>query len=354
MSEKLDVETAVQLAEWYEANKRSLLWRDTGDPFDVWVSEIMLQQTRIEAVREKFITFRKHIPDIRTLAVYDRDALMRLWEGLGYYSRAVNLQKCAQVLCEKYDAELPADYEKLLKLPGIGPYTAGAVASICFNIPVPAVDGNVLRVLCRYAGIRDDVRDPQTKQKVEKMLEDVYKSDISFSSFNQGLMELGETVCLPKGKTGCSVCPLREKCHAYHNDLVNEIPYRSPLKKRKIVERTLLVMRSGDQFLLHRRPASGLLAGLYEFPGVEKHLKRNEVIEEAGKYGLHPLRIRKLPDAKHIFTHLEWHMTAWEITVGAFDELHIEDAVFANKKELAGMAVPSAFKTYTDWYALRD
>lgn len=348
----MDIADAEKLIQWYMDHKRELPWRDTGNAYDVWLSEIMLQQTRIEAVREKFIAFKKAIPDIRTLAEYDHDALMRLWEGLGYYSRAANLQKCAKVLVEQYDGKLPEEYEQLVKLPGIGPYTAGAVASIAYGKGVSAIDGNVMRVLARYFGFKEDIREQSTKDAVFQSIQDVYRKPVSYSAFNQGLMELGEVICVPKGKVLCENCPLYEKCFAYKNQCINSIPYRSPLKQKKIVERTLLVIRQGDRFLLHKRPEKGLLANLYEFIGVERKLSPQEALREAEKMGMEPLHIQRLPDAKHIFTHLEWHMTAYEIQVGDMNEQN--DFLFANKKELAGMAIPSAFKTYVDWFSLRE
>jgi len=348
----MGIEEAEKLIRWYTENKRELPWRDTGNAYDVWLSEIMLQQTRIEAVREKFIAFKQAIPDIQTLAFLDHDALMRLWEGLGYYSRAANLQKCAKVLVEKYNGKLPEEYEQLVKLPGIGPYTAGAIASIAYGKGVSAIDGNVMRVLARYFGIKEDVREPSTKDLVLQSIQDVYKESLSYGSFNQGLMELGEILCIPKGKVLCESCPLHENCYAYKNQCVDSIPYRSPLKQKKIVERTLLVVRQGDRFLLHKRPPKGLLANLYEFMGVEKHLDVQEALKAVEEMGMEPLHIQRLPDAKHVFTHLEWHMKAYEIQVG--DLMEKNDFLFANKKELAGMAIPSAFKTYVDWFSLRE
>ena len=349
-------ETAEHLVSWYDKNKRKLPWRDTGNPYDVWISEIMLQQTRIEAVRDKYALFRKELPTIQDLAACEDDKLMRIWEGLGYYSRARNLKKCAQILVEKYEGKLPADVEKLKSLPGIGPYTAGAIGSICFGLPVYAVDGNVLRVLARYFEIRDDVRDLKTVSEIRDTLRSIYENKEPspfFSALNQGLMELGETLCVPNGLPRCGDCPLKNRCRTHAKGCYEEIPYRSPLKPRKIINRTLLVIRDGDSFQLHKRSASGLLAGLYEFPGVDQTLTKEEVEKETEKMNFEPLCIKALPDSKHIFTHLEWHMKAYEITVS---EIHSKGSsyVLANKKELSQLAIPSAFKTYIDWYSLRD
>ena len=350
----LTVSQAMKLTDWYEKNKRSLPWRDTGNPYDVWLSEIMLQQTRIEAVKPKFIEFRRELPDIASLAECDDDRLMRLWEGMGYYSRAKNLKKCAVKLMEEYDGSFPHHKEELEKLPGIGPYTAGAIASICFEQPVPAVDGNVLRVVSRLLGLRDDIRLPAAKNNAEKNLVPLLEHpDISASSLNQGLMELGEVVCVPNGAPHCEACPLHDSCIACREKLTSEIPYRSPLKKRSVEKRTLLVIRDGERFLMNKRPDTGLLASLYEFYGVEGHLSRADALKETEKLGLVPLKIHSLPDSKHIFTHKEWHMKAFEIMVEDASTFERDSMFLVTKKELAGMAVPSAFKTYTDWFALR-
>ena len=347
-------EDAGQLCKWYSVNKRPLPWRDTGDPYHVWISEIMLQQTRIEAVRNKYVQFISELPDISSLAGCDEDRLMRLWEGLGYYSRARSLKKCAGILMEDYNGRLPADYNALLKLPGIGPYTAGAIASIAFHLPYPAVDGNVLRILARISGCRDDIREEKTKQELTGMITDVYKADIDPALFNQGLMELGQTVCLPNGSPRCQQCVWSVNCTAARENTTGSIPFRSSLKQRKIRERTVLVIRDGSSFLLRKRPAEGLLAGLYEFPGYDGHLSRKEALHEAEKLSLAPLTVKALPDAKHVFTHLEWHMKAYEITVAEITSVPDGNYILAKKKELAGLAVPSAFRTYTDWYSLRD
>ncbi len=358
MTEYRFPENAVQsLITWYSTHKRSLPWRDTGDPYDVWLSEIMLQQTRVEAVIPRFLMFKKELPTIQDLSLCDDDRLMRLWEGLGYYSRARNLKKCALILTEKYEGKLPPDPDLLIKLPGIGPYTAGAIASIAFGIGVPAADGNIMRILARYFGIREDIRLPETKKMFEEILKEVFTHP-SFSAagseINQGFMELGQTVCIPNGSPLCASCPLSGSCHAYRTDTVPDYPFRSALKKRKIVQRTLLIIRDGQYFLMRKRPDSGLLAGLYEFTGIEHPCTKSEAVSEAEHMGLKPLTIRTLPDSVHIFTHLEWHMKAFEIQVEELTQMPAEPFLRVTKKELSDMAIPSAFKTYVDWYSLRD
>lgn len=351
----LSTNEMTRVIEWYRKNKRELPWRDTEDPYDVWLSEVMLQQTRIEAVKDRFVAFKKELPNIAALAECDDDRLMRLWEGMGYYSRARNLKKCAQVLVAQYDGSLPQDYKVLQRLPGIGPYTAGAIASIAYDFPVPAVDGNVLRVIARRFAIRNDIRKPETKKSVEHLLLNALTNHIPASDFNQGLMEIGETICIPNGNPDCDQCPLQETCLTHRNQLYKEIPYRSPLKKRRIVERTLFILRDGDRFLLHKRPDSGLLAGLYEFIGVDQKLSKEETVQAIQKMGFVPLKIKNLPDSKHTFTHLEWHMCAYEIQIAEIDHFTNDRSyIIATKKELSEKAIPSAFKAYIDWYALRD
>lgn len=343
------------LCEWYEINRRDLPWRRTNDPYDVWLSEIMLQQTRIEAVKKRYIEFKESLPSIADVAACEEDRLMRLWEGMGYYSRAGNLRKCAQVLMNTYDGKFPADEQKLKKLPGIGPYTAGAIASICFDLPVPAVDGNVMRVISRICLLRGDIRDPKTKKKIEDMIRKILESgSVSPSVFNQALMELGETVCVPNGKPDCDHCPLKDSCRAYQEDLTAEIPYRSKLKERSIENRTILVIRDGERFLMNRRPDTGLLAKMYEFYGVDGSLDEKQAVEAVRALGLSPLRIHPLPDSRHIFTHKEWHMKAYEILVEDASDFSKDSMFLVTKKELTLLAVPSAFRTYTDWYSLRE
>ena len=388
------------LVAWYEQNKRAFPWRDTGEPYDVWLSEIMLQQTRIEVVKRRFTAFKKELPTISALAACDDDKLMRLWEGMGYYSRARNLKKCAQTLVKEYGSHLPADYDTLLKLPGIGPYTAAAIASISFHLPHPSVDGNVLRVVARLEGVRDDVREPQTVKQLTSLLQPFfYSSDfiaavdsdscakqnpvlsapkkkfifsesetnshqdhrrllaelnpIDPGALNQAIMELGETICLPGAAPDCAHCPLQKNCYAHLHHETDSIPYRSKNAERKIIHRTLLVIRDGARFLIHKRPAKGLLAGLYEFPGVEKTLTKKEALSEASLLGITPLFIKDLPKSRHIFTHREWLMCAYEIRVEELEGYSRAEYLLVTKEELLHLAIPSAFKTYTDYYSLR-
>lgn len=343
-----------KLIEWYRQNKRDLPWRDTGNAYDVWLSEIMLQQTRIEAVKPKFYLFKETFPTIEDLSKADDDLLLRVWEGLGYYSRARNLKKCAQILVKEYNGKLPEEYDQLIKLPGIGPYTAGAIASIAYHKPHSAVDGNVLRIFARLFEITDDIRDTKTKDNIQTIIDNYLKKDPEQSSdFNQGCMELGEVICVPNGKPKCDICPIHEFCLASIHNKIETIPYRSALAKRKIINRTLLIIRDGDYFLIRKREKKGLLGGMYEFIGVDSFLTKDEIINTLEKQNIYPLKITKLPDAKHIFTHLEWHMHAYEITVEQIESIEKEDYMLFDRIDLLSKAIPSAFKKYKDYYALR-
>ena len=357
---ELNAEQVNTLISWYRRNHRILPWRDTGNPYDVWLSEIMLQQTRVEFVKERFIRFKEALPDIPSLSAVSEDDLLKLWEGMGYYSRARNLKKCAQAVVTQYNGSLPADYDALLRLPGIGPYTAGAIASIAYGIPVPAVDGNVLRVFARLMGDPRDIRGNEIRNDINACItqflrgpaSDFVTEDSSFiPSFTQAWMELGALVCVPNGEPHCKDCPLNDTCRAHLDSQTAEIPFRSPLKARTVCERTIAVIRDGSRFLLRKRPENGLLAGLYEFPGYEGRLSRKELITVLNREGLTPLHIRKLPDSKHVFSHVEWHMTAYEVQIENVESVPMQDGVLLTKKELQKFAVPSAFKAYKEYYS---
>ena len=300
------------LLGWFGEHARILPWREQPQPYRVWVSEIMLQQTRVEAVKPFFERFTQALPDVRSLAECPEDKLLKLWEGLGYYNRVRNMQKAAQNMVEFYDGEMPADYEKLLGLPGIGPYTAGAVASIAFEIPVPAVDGNVLRVITRITQNDGDILKQSVKRQVEEELLAVMPKGRS-GAFNQALMELGATVCVPNGAPKCEECPLSGVCLAHQNGKEMDYPKKAQKKPRKIEKKTVLVIRDGSRAAIRKRPAKGLLAGLYELPGVDGHLTMEEAIEYSKKIGLTPVRVKEAGEAKHVFSHVEWHMIGYQI-----------------------------------------
>jgi len=319
---------AQALLAWYSEHKRDLPWRGGHDAYRTWVSEIMLQQTRAEAVKAYFTRFVDALPAVEDLAAVDDDRLLKLWEGLGYYSRARNLKRAAQVIVGEHGGMIPSSPEALLKLPGVGLYTAGAIASIAWGVPVPAVDGNVLRVCARLAADPADIALDKTRREVSARLLRVMPGDRP-GDFNQALMELGACVCLPKSPR-CDNCPLINDCLAHAQGLVHALPVKSPKKPRRIEERQLLILRFGDKLALRRRPPKGLLAGLWELPGAfeipgELILSR----ESAGR-------------AVHIFTHIEWHMTAERILLRA--PLEDETLVWVTREELErDYALPSAF-----------
>ncbi|WP_418706515.1 A/G-specific adenine glycosylase, partial [Anaerotruncus massiliensis (ex Liu et al. 2021)] len=255
------------LLGWYAENARDLPWRREVTPYRVWISEIMLQQTRVEAVKGYFARFIGALPGPAELAAVDERELLKLWEGLGYYSRARNLQKAARVIMETYGGELPASHEELLTLPGVGPYTAGAVASIAFGLPEPAVDGNVLRVLSRLTADNSDIADPAVKRAAERTVRGIIPAGRA-GAFNQALMELGATVCAPNGPPACGRCPLAGLCAAHAAGNETAYPVKAAKKARRVEERTVLLLVRDELLALRRRPAKGLLAGLWELPNL--------------------------------------------------------------------------------------
>ena len=350
MNEILSPDAVQALLLWYQQNKRDLPWRHTSDPYRIWISEIMLQQTRVEAVKPYYARFLEACPDVAALAKIPEEQLMKLWEGLGYYSRARNLQKAARVMVERHSGVMPKTYEELLKLPGIGEYTAGAIASIAYGLRVPAVDGNVLRVLARVSGTSADITLPETKKEFREQLSRVVPTKAG--DFTQSLIELGATVCAPNRKPMCEVCPLSNCCAAYREGKTQEIPVRSPKKPRRVEAKTVFLIRDGDRTALHKRPQKGLLSGLYELPNTEGHLIEDEVLSYLRSLGFEPLRIHRVEDAKHIFTHIEWHMIAYDVRITPeFDGLHGQSGMLLvpNEELHQKYAIPSAFGAYVKY-----
>ena len=273
----------------------------------MWLSEIMLQQTRVEAVKPYYGRFLLELPTIGALAEADEEQLYKLWQGLGYYSRARNLQKAARIIMREHGGVFPNEYGRILSLPGIGPYTAGAIASICFDMPVPAVDGNVLRVIARIESVKEDVALPAVKKAVTDALARIYpKKDCG--DFTQGLMELGATVCVPNGKPKCGECPLMDICKSFQNGLTGEIPVKRPPKARKRENITVLLLDCGGKLAVRKRGEKGLLAGLWEFPNHAGRLTGEQALSLAEKWGAGPEKIQEAVEKTHIFTHIEWKM----------------------------------------------
>lgn len=343
------------LLEWYPFHARVLPWREKPEPYRVWVSEIMLQQTRVEAVRPYFERFIEALPDITALAECPQERLLKLWEGLGYYNRVRNMQEAARTVMSDYEGSLPPDFEKLLKLKGIGRYTAGAIASIAYGIPVPAVDGNVLRILMRVCEDDSDIMKQSVKTQAEQVLQPVIPKNQA-GMFTQALMELGATVCVPNGEPKCAQCPWKPYCLACANGSYAYLPKKGKPKPRKIEQKTVLVIRDGQKVLLHRRPQKGLLAGLYEFPNTQGHLTGDEAAAYAEHLGLYPLKVEPLEEARHIFSHIEWQMTGYMIRVAQLDDMAEQKKgyVFAEAEvSEEKYAIPSAFARYTKYMNIR-
>ena len=334
------------LLAWYDTHARILPWRGQPTPYHVWISEIMLQQTRVEAVKPYFDRFTKALPDIAALAQAPVEQLLKLWEGLGYYNRARNLQKTACLVLEKHGGRLPASYEALLELPGIGPYTAGANASIAYGIPMPAVDGNVLRVMARITANHDDIGKESVKKSMAGSLRRILPENRA-GDFNQALMELGATICLPRGTAKCDCCPVMQHCLACEQDIVMALPVKAAKKPRRLEHKTVFVILAQGKAALKQRPDAGLLAGLWELPNAEGSLPVNKAKEVLADWGISLTSIHRLPAAKHIFTHIEWHMTGYAIhAASCSDSIGL---TWLSAQELAGKAaIPAAFKPYAE------
>lgn len=337
------------LVEWYCKNRRELPWRNINDPYRIWVSEIMLQQTRVEAVKPFYARFLEVLPTVSDLANVDEDKLLKLWEGLGYYNRVRNMQKAAQQIMVEYGGEFPRDYEQIRKLTGIGNYTAGAISSFAFGIPKPAVDGNVLRVISRITGSYEDIMKASTKTKVEEELANVIPKDAA-CDFNQGLIELGAIVCVPNGAPKCDVCPLAHLCYAKENGVQGELPVKSKAKARKLEKKTVFIFKDGENVAIRKRPSMGLLAGLYELPNIEGVLSQEEALAYSRSIGLAPLRIKALGEAKHIFSHVEWQMVGYSIRVDELENSCTEDMIFIQPEEVEKeYPIPAAFENYVKY-----
>ena len=345
---------ASPLLAWYDENRRILPWREKPEPYRVWVSEIMLQQTRVEAVKPYFARFMEHLPDVESLAAAEEDELLKLWEGLGYYSRARNLKAAAQQIVEQHGGKMPSEYHDLIKLKGIGSYTAGAISSIAFGHPVPAVDGNVLRVIMRLLADDSDISEASVRKRVEEDLKPVMPKNRP-GDFNQALMELGATVCLPNGAPKCAECPWKTFCRAGIEESWQQYPKKAVKKPRTVEYRTILVIRDGHRAVIRRRPNKGLLAGMYEFPSLLGKASLDEVKDWLSAQGVCAVRIEKLPESKHIFTHKEWHMTGYMVLVDGLEPMHKDPSLmFVETQETEEKyPIPSAFSAYTGYLSIR-
>ena len=347
------------LKAWFAENARDLPWRRKPSAYHTWISEIMLQQTRVEAVKPYYERFLKALPTVRALAECPEDQYLKLWEGLGYYSRVRNLHAAAVQIMEDHQGKIPGEYAKLLKLKGIGSYTAGAIASIAYGEKVPAVDGNVLRILTRVSADETDIAKASFKKEVEeklcRLMEEVCPEEITPGTLNQALMELGAIVCVPNGVPLCDACPWKSFCNARKEKKIDCIPVKTKAKARRVEEKTIFLIKDQNKIAVHKRPAKGLLAGLYEYPNQPGHLSEKEALDYVRSMGYSPLRIQALPDSVHIFSHVEWHMIAYFLLV--------EEEAFASEEQIAKRkkehlifadaqtqkeiyALPSAFHAY--------
>ena len=329
------------LLPWYETNKRELPWRRDRDPYHIWISEVMLQQTRVEAVKEYYARFLDAIPNVIALAQVDDELLHKLWEGLGYYSRVRNLKKAAQVIVEEHGGIFPQDYKAVRALPGIGPYTAGAICSIAFGQPVPAVDGNVLRVIARLTDDCTPVDTPAWKKAVEENLRSVYPKEAS--SFTQALMELGATVCGPNREPDCEGCPCSGFCFARKKGTALQLPVKTPKRQRRTEELTVLILSCDGLYALEKRPGKGLLAGLWQFPNLPGRLSGQETLDRVEELGMHPRRLLRSVERKHIFTHVQWDMVGFYIEVSNTDHTHTWLSPRQIREEAA---LPTAFRQF--------
>ena len=331
------------LLPWFAAAKRDLPWRRDREPYHVWVSEIMLQQTRVEAVVGYYDRFLSALPDIRALADAPEDRLLKLWEGLGYYSRARNLQKAARQILERHGGVFPRDPKDIRALAGIGDYTVGAVGSICFEYPTAAVDGNVLRVISRVTGSDAPIDKPETKKKIAADLSAVYPAG-HCGDFTQSLMELGATVCTPRGAK-CDGCPLAGICAARREGRVDALPVKGEKRARKIEMRTVFFLEYEDKVAVCRRPARGLLASMWQLPNTDGKLDVQSALAAADALGVSPIAVERAVDRVHVFTHIEWQMTCYYLRCSAAAPAF----VWASRAELSDRyAIPTAFRQFVE------
>ena len=329
------------LLPWFDHAKRDLPWRQDKVPYHVWLSEIMLQQTRVEAVKSYYIRFLTALPTIADLAGGDEELLHKLWEGLGYYSRVRNLKKAAQVIVDVYSGDFPKTYDEIRALPGIGPYTAGAIASICYDLPTPAVDGNVLRVISRICNENTPIDSSAYKKDVERRLRGIYPQRAG--DFTQALMELGATVCGPNRAPQCGECPCRDFCQAYREGTAAQLPVKTPKKAKKQEEKTVFILSCGDSYALKKRPDTGLLAGLWEFPNIPGKLDMDAGMETVKAWGLRPRQPLRQVERQHIFTHIRWQMQGLYLEVA---EKTGDFQWFTGDEIRRQAALPTAFRQF--------
>ena len=341
--ENMDVFSALpdSLLPWYENHRRDLPWRKDKEPYHIWVSEIMLQQTRVEAVKGYYTRFLETLPGVADLAGAEDELLHKLWEGLGYYSRVRNLKKAAQQIMERHGGIFPDTHEEVSALAGIGPYTAGAICSIAFDLPTPAVDGNVLRVISRLTDDPTPIDKPTFRKRITENLAAVYPQNAG--DFTQALMELGATICGPNRKPDCGNCPCRQFCRGYECGTAENLPVKKSKPQRRVQEKTVLILSCDGYYALRKRPDTGLLAGLWEFPNIPEKMELQAAISKVEKNGIKPKEIIRQVEKKHIFTHVEWNMS------GIYMEVKEQggDFVWLSAQQIKDhVALPTAFRQF--------
>lgn len=329
------------LLPWYAQNHRDLPWRKDKNPYHIWVSEIMLQQTRVEAVKGYYERFLKVLPTVADLANAEDEQLHKLWEGLGYYSRVRNLKKAANQIMQVHNGIFPSTHQEISELAGIGPYTAGAIGSIAFGLPTPAVDGNVLRVISRLTDDDTPIDKPAYRKEITENLAAVYPENAG--DFTQALMELGATLCGPNRKPDCANCPCKDFCLGHARGREEELPVKKSKPQRRVEERTVFILSCDGFYALHKRPEKGLLAGLWEFPNITGKKDIASAINEVEELGLKTKEIIRQVEKKHIFTHIEWHMSGvyMEVKERAGDFVWMDAQTIQREA-----ALPTAFRQF--------
>lgn len=331
------------LQEWYNENKRDLPWRQTTNPYPIWISEIMLQQTRVEAVKAYFNRFMMKVKDVNALACIEENQLLKLWEGLGYYSRAKNLKVAALTIVNDYHGQFPSTYQELLQLKGIGEYTAAAIASISFQEKVPAIDGNVLRVMMRVLNSYDDITHSKTKRNVFQILKPFMPDHPG--DLNQAFMDLGATICIPKNPK-CDVCPIQKYCQGYQQNTMLELPVKGKKLLKKIEEYTILIYLYQNKIALVKRSDKGVLQGLFAFPSQEGFYTKEQIEKLCRKDHIKIKQIQRGPNSKHVFTHKIWYMECYCIILME----PISNVIWSTKQELQEkFAIPSAYQAYKEY-----
>ena len=332
-----------QLTEWYNQNARDFAFRKNNTPYNVWVSEIMSQQTRMAQMTDYYERFIEAFPDAAVLAAADLADVLKLWEGLGYYSRAKNLHKTAKILMDEFGGEFPSDYTQLRKLPGFGDYTAGAVASNCFNQAAPAVDGNVLRVTARLAALECDISESSAKKYVRELLLPLYNNTQKRGLLTQSLIELGALVCIPRTPK-CNVCPVKAFCKAHALKIAEILPVKSSKKKTRTEKLTVFILKNADTYCVQKRPDKGLLAGLYQFPNTKGHLEICEAHSYINHLGFCNVDFKGVKTDRHIFSHIIWDMRIYKFETACMDNSGFNNAHPFTFSPLSAIPLPTAFK----------